>query len=300
MSPGGQPQSADTPRPAPAAAVAPAYEAPSGKGATDENFPVGSWLLPKALRPHIATFYAFARAIDDVADNPQLPPAEKIFRLEAFATAVSGPGHDHPGLEKATRLRHSLAETNVPAQHPLDLIAAFKQDAIKRRYANWGELMNYCTLSASPVGRYLVDVHGEARACYRASDALCNALQVLNHLQDCQEDYRRLDRVYLPQDWLTDAGTDVRALDAPSTSPALRVVLDRCLDGADHLVEVARPLSGQIKSRRFAMEAAFIFRIAERLVKELRRRDPLAERVVLSKPAFLACGLRGVIDAFAR
>jgi squalene synthase HpnC len=289
----------NSPRRAPPAAE-PAYEAPSGKGPADENFPVGSWLLPKALRPHIAVFYAFARAIDDVADNPQLPPAEKIFRLEAFATAVSGPGSDHPGLEKATRLRDSLAETKVPVQHALDLIAAFKQDAIKRRYASWGELMRYCYLSASPVGRYLVDVHGEARTCYRASDALCNALQVLNHLQDCQQDYLTLDRVYLPQEWLADAGTDVRALDAPGASAPLRAVIDRCLDGVDHLVELARPLSRQIRSRRFAMEAAFIFRIAERLAAELRRRDPLAGRVVLSKPQFLACGLRGVIDAFAR
>jgi squalene synthase HpnC len=298
MSPGGQPQPADAARPVPAPALP--YEAPSGKGSADENFPVGSWLLPKALRPHIAIFYAFARAIDDVADNPQLPPAEKIFRLEAFATAVAAPGHDHPGLEKATRLRLSLGETDVPAQHALDLIAAFKQDAIKRRYGNWGELMAYCTLSASPVGRYLVDVHGEARPCYRASDALCNALQVLNHLQDCQQDYRTLDRVYLPQDWLSEAGTDVRALDEPRAGPALRQVIDRCLDGVDNLVGMARPLSRQIRNRRFAMEAAVIFRIAERLAAELRRRDPLAERVVLSKPAFLACGLRGVFDVIAR
>ncbi|MBX6321802.1 MAG: squalene/phytoene synthase family protein, partial [Rhodospirillaceae bacterium] len=238
-------------------------------------------------------------AIDDVADNAGLSPAEKIFRLEAFARAVSEPGHDQPGLEKATRLRISLAETGVPVQHALDLIAAFKQDAIKRRYADWGELMAYCQLSASPVGRYLVDLHGESRACYPSSDALCNALQVLNHLQDCQDDYRRLDRVYLPQDWLAEAGIGVDALDAPRAAPALRRVLDRCLDGVDALVRAARPLSRHIRNRRFAMEAAVIFRIAERLAAELRRRDPLAERVVLSKPAFLACGLRGVLDAWS-
>lgn len=275
------------------------YETPSGKGAADENFPVGSFLLPKALRPHIAVFYAFARAIDDVADNPQLTPEEKIFRLDGFAAAVSGPGHDKPGLEKATRLRLSNEAMGITAQHALDLIAAFKQDAVKLRYANWDELIGYCYLSASPVGRYLVDLHGESPSVYTASDALCNALQVLNHLQDCQQDYRNLDRVYLPQDWLAEAGTDVTALDAPRSEAPLRKVIDRCLDGVAELNAIAAPLASQVRNRRFAMECAVIVRIARRLEHELRRRDPLAERVVLSKPAFIACGVRGVLDAFS-
>src|SRR3546814_3843453 len=113
---------------------------------------------------------------------------------------------DGPGLEKATRLRLSLAATGVAAARGTDLIAAFKQDAVKRRYADWGELLGYCRLSANPVGRYLLDLHGEDPAGYAASDALCSALQILNHLQDCQGDYRQLDRVYLPQDRLAAEG----------------------------------------------------------------------------------------------
>jgi squalene synthase HpnC len=277
-----------------------AIETPSGKSTATENFPVGSFLLPARLRPHVASFYAFARAIDDIADNPELPAAEKIARLDGFAAALTGrpPG---PGFEKAERLRESLLATGVPAQHGLDLIAAFKRDAVHLRYADWDELIRgYCMLSAAPVGRYLLDLHGEARTGWTASDALCNALQVLNHLQDCQDDYRKLDRVYLPHAWLAEAGAGVADLDAPAASPGLRRVIDRCLDGTDALVAVARRLPGQLRSRRLAMESAVIVAIAERLSRLLRRRDPLAQRVQLSKLQFLGCGARGVGQIWLR
>ena len=176
-----------------------AIETPSGKAAADENFPVGSWLLPARLRPHIATFYAYARAIDDIADNPDLEPADKIARLDGFAKTVSGADTPDPAFHKAHEIRRSLAETGVTHQHCVDLTQAFKQDATKLRYDDWDDLMGYCNLSAAPVGRYLVDLHGESPLAYPASDALCNALQVLNHLQDCGDDYKALNRVYLPR-----------------------------------------------------------------------------------------------------
>lgn len=272
----------------------PSVETPSGKAAGDENFPVGSWLLPARLRPHVARFYAFARAIDDIADNGALAPADKIARLEGFAKALET-GSGDAGFAKAHRLRESLSETGVTAQHGLDLIAAFKQDAVKLRYRDWDDLMGYCILSAAPVGRYLIDLHGENRRCYRASDALCNALQVLNHLQDCQADYRALDRVYIPEPWLVEAGGSVAELDGPRVTPAIRRVLDRLLDRTAELVRLAKPLAGQFRDRRFAMEAAMIWRIADRLLGELRRRDPLAERVELSKLEYLWCCVKGAV-----
>ncbi|MFZ5792445.1 MAG: squalene synthase HpnC [Pseudomonadota bacterium] len=273
-----------------------AVETPSGKGASDENFPVGSWLLPARLRPHIARYYAFARAIDDIADNPALEPREKIRRLDGFARALET-GEGGPEFAKALALRASMIETGVPFRHGTDLTIAFKQDAVKRRYRDWDDLMGYCNNSAAPVGRYLIDLHGEGRHCYPASDALCNALQVLNHLQDCQADYRNLDRVYLPEPWLAEAGGSVEDLDGPRASPALRRVIDRCLDGTAELVRQARPLPDLFRNRRFAMEAAFIWRIADRLLGEISRRDPLAERVVLTKGQFAAAGLWGVAQA---
>jgi len=268
-------------------------ETPSGKGAGDENFPVGSLLLPAPLRPHVATFYAFARAIDDIADNPGLAPEDKVARLEGFDRALLGQTDD-PAYAKGHRIRDSLAATGVPVQHCRDLITAFKRDATKLRYDDWADLMGYCRYSASPVGRYLLDLHGESRDGYPASDALCNLLQVINHLQDCRDDYVNLDRVYLPLDWLSAAGGRVEDLAATRASPGVRRVLDQGLDGVDGLMTTARTLPHRLKSRRLAMESAAIIRIAERLTAMLRRRDPLAGRVALSKPGLVCYALRGV------
>jgi len=275
-----------------------AVEAPSGKDAAYENFPVGSFLLPRKLRPHVAVFYAFARAIDDIADNPTLDPDDKILRLDGFARALNGELQDDARFAKAQAMRRSLSQTGIPLRHCLDLISAFKQDAVKGRYDDWGDLIDYCNRSAAPVGRFLLDLHGGHRNGYAASDALCNALQVINHLQDCAQDYRDLDRVYLPGDWLSAEGATVGDLDRPALTAGLRRVVDRCLDGVDALLDEAQGLPGGLRSRRLAMESGAILAVARALSGRLRRQDPLAQRVALSKVAFLWCCARGA--AFTR
>jgi len=276
-------------------------ETPSGKGAGDENFPVGSFLLPRRLRPHVATYYAFARAIDDIADNPQATPEEKLVRLDAMERALDGaPGDDAAAVEKATRLRSSLIATQVDFAHARDLVSAFRQDAVKGRYADWDELMDYCNRSASPVGRYLLELHGEDPAGFRQSDALCNALQVINHLQDCAADYRGLDRVYLPGDWLREEGADVTMLAAKAATPPLRRVIRRTVARCRQLMPEARALPAVLKSRHLAMESAVIVKIADRLLDELAARDPVAERVELTKVQFALCGIGGAIAGMFR
>ncbi len=270
-------------------------ETPSGKGAGDENFPVGSLLLAASLRPHVAAYYAFARAIDDIADNPDLAPDDKIARLDRFAAGLTGEEASDPALEKAYRLRESMIQTGVPQRHGLDLVAAFKQDAVKRRYTDWEDLLGYCELSANPVGRFLLDLHGEDRNGWAASDALCSALQVINHLQDMQDDLRALDRVYVPLDWLRAEGLDVAALDEPSCSPGMRRVLDRCLDGVEDLIAQASPLPRQLRSTRLAMESAAIITLARMLTARLRRQDPLARRVALSRPGLVSIAAVGAL-----
>lgn len=269
-------------------------ETPSGKGAGDENFPVGSFLLPRRLRPHVAVFYAFARAADDIGDNPDLPADDKLRRLNALDEVFLGEGLDDPARGTAVRVRDSLERTGVTLQHCRDLLAAFSQDAVKNRYADWGELIGYCRLSASPVGRYLLDLHGESPADWPPSDALCDALQVLNHLQDCKDDYLTLNRVYLPQDWLAAEGSSVEDLVRERATPGLRRVIDRCLDGVDELLVRASALPGRLKSRSLAMESAVIIALAKRLAVLLRRGDPIAGRVKLGKLDFALCGIRGV------
>ncbi|MBE9552869.1 MAG: squalene synthase HpnC [Proteobacteria bacterium] len=275
-------------------------ETPSGKDAAGENFPVGSFLLPAALRPHVAAFYAFARAADDIADNPAPAADDKIARLTRMAEAVEGAHGDDSALALAHRMRESLADTGVPARHCLDLLDAFRQDAVKQRYENWDDLMDYCLRSAAPVGRYLMDLHGEDRALRPAADALCNALQVLNHLQDCGEDFREMDRVYIPEPWLAAEGLNVESLSAAASPPGLRRVLDRLLDGTDELLNTAAPLAGRMKSRRLAMETAAIQAIARKLAAELRRRDPLAERVKLGRIGYVVCMLEGIWKGIVR
>ena len=270
-------------------------ETPSGKGAGDENFPVGSFLLPKRLRPKVAIFYAYARAIDDIADNPDLDPDEKVARLDGFDRALRGETGD-PAYAKAHRIRETMAETGQVIRHCRDLLIAFKQDAVKSRYDDWDDLMNYCRHSAAPVGRFLIDLHGGPDSAWPAADALCNALQVINHLQDCADDYRDLDRVYLPGDWMAAEGARVVELRAAAMTPGLLRVKDRCLDGVDALLEEARPLMPALRSRRLALESAAIHALARTLSKRLRAGDPVAARIELSKPhagLTAACGVLG-------
>jgi squalene synthase HpnC len=267
-------------------------ETPSGKGRGGENFPVGSWLIRRDLRPHVHAFYRFARNADDIADNPELTPEDKLRRLDRMAEILEGaPGSDSPA---ALSMRASLAETTTTAQHCHDLLKAFRLDAVKSRYRDWDDLMAYCRYSAAPVGRQLLDLHGEARDTWPPSDALCAALQVLNHLQDCAADYRALDRVYVP---LAAVGLTVEALSAPAASPALRRALDLLLDRTDALIVDARDLPRRVAARGLRWESAVIVALAARLAGRLRRGDPLATRVKLTGGDFAASFLTGI---FAR
>ncbi len=269
-------------------------ETPSGKGAGDENFPVGSWLLPKELRPDVAVYYAFARAIDDIADNPDLPSADKIARLEGFAAAVNGTATE-PAYAKGHAVRAMFERTGIPKRHGLDLISAFIQDATKSRYTNWADLIGYCDRSASPVGKFLLDLHGEDPALHPLSDALCNALQVINHLQDCGKDYAALDRVYLPSEWIDAEGTSTADLALPALTPGMRRVIDRALESTEGLLVDARKLPKALKHGRLAAETAVIVAVADKLARRLSHRDPLAERVVLGPIRFAGAAISGLV-----
>jgi hydroxysqualene synthase len=268
-----------------------AAEARSGKTHRDENFPVASWLIAKSRRAPILAFYRFVRTADDVADNPTLPSAEKITLLDGLGEALCG-GPSDPDAEP---LRLALRDHGLPPTHALDLLDAFRLDARKTRYASWGELIDYCRLSAMPVGRFVLDVHGEDRALWPASDALCAALQIINHLQDCGEDYRLLDRVYLPEAILKDHKASIEMLGANRGSPPLLGAIAALARRAEELVDEGAALIPQIADTRLALEIGTIHGLARRLVRRLQHRDPLSQSVHLSKSEFAwVAGLAGL------
>jgi squalene synthase HpnC len=268
----------------------------SGKGSGDENFPVASLLIRRRHRPAILAYYEFVRVADDIADHAKLTPAEKITRLDRLEASLLGQNDKEP---QGVALRGVLRARGLSPIHAQHVLRAFRQDVTKLRYANWDELIGYCQFSAMPVGRFVLDVHGESQSTWPASDALCAALQIINHIQDCAGDYRDLDRVYVPADALAANGLTVDILDQAQGTPAFKRCVQGLLDGVSALLVQSRPLATLIKDTRLAMEIAAIQKLAERLVGVLRVRDPLSEKVHLSKIGMLltvAMGAAGVLS----
>jgi squalene synthase HpnC len=251
-------------------------ELQSGKGHKDENFPVASFLIAPRHRPPVLAFYHFVRAADDVADNPAASASEKLRLLEQMRASLTG---ESDAISEGVKLRDVLKEHGLSPVHALDLLEAFRRDCTKLRYESWDDLIDYCRYSAMPVGRFVLDVHGEAPALWPANDALCAALQVINHLQDCAKDYRTLDRVYLPADAMRECGAEVAMLGEPRARPELRRLIAGLAERTDLLLRQSSPFAGRIRDRRLALEVSVIQTLAENLNARLKKRDPLCERV---------------------
>lgn len=256
--------------------LADAPDLASGKGHKDENFPVASFIIKPRHRPVVMAFYRFARKGDDIADHPTEAAQTRLVLLERMRATLAGDGDADA---EALALRGAQAARGLTGAHGLDLLEAFRRDVTKDRYADWEELIDYCRYSAMPVGRFVLDVHGEDRALWPANDALCAALQVINHLQDCGKDYAALGRVYVPEDALRAGGCTVADLGAPRASPALRAVIAGLAGRTWSLLDQSRPFARGIRDARLAYEVAAIQRLAEDLTRKLMRHDPLSERV---------------------
>ncbi len=253
----------------------------SGKSEHDENFPVASRIVASRHRAPILAFYRFARAADDAADHPTLDAQSKLSILSALEETLLGRSD---AAADALPLRDQLRLRNLSPQHALDLLKAFRQDVTKNRYNNWEELLDYCRYSAMPVGRFVLDVHGEPTTTWAHSDALCTVLQIINHLQDCGKDYRNIDRVYVPLDDLSVHSTDVRALAEPAASPSLLVCVQSLVIKTEKLLPEASLLPSSVADLRLAVETSVIVELARKLIAILKTRDPLSEPVHLSKP----------------
>ena len=269
---------------------------PGEKTHRDENFPVASRLISKRHRDVVLAFYRFARAADDVADHPALPADEKICLLDRFEETLLA---KHDEIQDALPLRKAIEERGLSPKHAQDLLTAFRMDAKKLRYADWNDLIHYCTYSAMPVGRFVLDVHGEDRSTWPANDALCAALQIINHLQDCGADYRRLDRVYIPLDVLGARSVPIEALGAQKATPGLLAAIYEVAAKTKSLLGEA-DLSCRIRDLRLSLEVAAIEKLARRLVGMLMERDPLSQPVHLRKGAFVSILAKAVSVGLGR
>jgi hydroxysqualene synthase len=274
-----------------------AQEFRSDKTHRDENFPVASWLIQPRHRALILAFYEFVRSADDIADHPSLQPQDKISLLDRMEADLLGASDNSP---PAVTLRRALAERGMSAQHAQDLLKAFRLDATKQRYRDWNDLMGYCAYSAMPVGRFVLDVHGESRDTWPASDAICAALQIINHLQDCAADYRNLNRVYLPLDALATCGLGVETLAASKASPELRRCLAGLAERTEVLLEQGEALPVLVSDYRLGLEISVIQTLARHLTHVLARRDPLSERVHVGKLGAAGFGLFALAKGAAR
>jgi len=246
-----------------------------------ENFPTASLILARPVRGKVMAFYRFARMADDIADSAELDPGEKLRRLDAMGEALADPATAFP--EAAAMHAHG-----VGTEEAMLILEAFRQDAREARYADWAELEHYCARSADPVGRMLLRLHGVAsEAGHAASDGLCTALQILNHLQDLVDDRQKIGRVYMPQSWMALAGGE-EAFFTPS-NPRRRDILDAALDRVEEQLDRAQNLPRLVAaSRRLALQSAMTISLARRLLARLRAADPVLGRVALGKGDFAA------------
>ncbi|HLZ02416.1 MAG TPA: squalene synthase HpnC [Bradyrhizobium sp.] len=268
-----------------------AAELRSGKTHRDENFPVASWIIHPRHRAPILAFYNFVRTADDIADHATLPADEKLRYLDLLEAELLGKGDSQ---EEAVHLRNALAQRSMPPRHALDLLIAFRMDVSKLRYENWDEVIHYCRYSAMPVGRFVLDVHGESTSTWVASDALCAGLQINNHLQDCAKDYKNLNRVYLPRDALAATGATVEMLGEPAAPAPLLQCLQALAARTESLLGEGKPLAAEVRDFRLGLEIAVIQAFANKIVRMLKVRDPLRDRVRLSPLELIGHSVAGL------
>ncbi|MBS0528007.1 MAG: squalene synthase HpnC [Proteobacteria bacterium] len=269
----------------------------SGKTHRDENFPVASWIIHPRHRALILAFYNFVRTADDIADHAELGEKEKLAWLDLFEAELLGQGDTQP---EAVNLRQALAQRTMSPRHALDVLKAFRMDVTKLRYENWDDVIDYCRYSAMPVGRFMLDVHGENTSTWPASDALCAGLQINNHLQDCAKDYKNLNRVYLPRDALAASGASVEMLGGERASPALLQCLHALAVRTEAVLDEGRSLAVEVRDLRLGLEVAVIQTFADRIVALLKVRDPLSETVHLKPLQLLGYSVAGITAEMLR
>lgn len=256
-----------------------------------ENFPVGSWLLPRRARLHLHRIYAFARTADDLADELRDAEALAAFRGD-FLAHLAGERADVPlFVELVQTIRDCALETSLFT----DLLSAFAQDLVVQRYDAAG-LRDYCRRSADPIGRLVLRVSGYRNEQLDAwSDHICTGLQLLNHLQDLGADLRERERLYFPREDLDRHGVTEAMLLAPAASPELRAFVLAEASAIGAMLASGWPLVAAV-SGRLRLELRAILHGAAAVLRRIRsvEGDVLAGRVHLTKAERLRTLLAGL------
>ena len=215
-----------------------------------ENFPVASFLLPKGLRRPVEAIYRFARGADDIADEGSASNAERLEGLARYSRELDRIERGEPPESPEFQgLANVVAERRLPLQLLRDLLDAFAQDVVQKRYADYTELLDYCRRSANPVGRLLLHLFDQATVeNLQRSDCICSALQLINFWQDIAVDWVK-DRVYVPQTDLARFGIDETMIANQQWSPGWAALMDFQTDRARALMLAGAPLVHALPGR---------------------------------------------------
>ena len=274
----------------------------SGKTHTDENFPVSSFLVKKTVKKHVRNFYFYARTADDIADNKELDPKKKMEILSELDLIISK--RKSSDVTITNDLITSLNELKIDDKNPRNILKAFKLDTHKKRYKEWDDLINYCKYSANPVGRFVIDVNyfvenktqSNINNVYRASDNLCTALQIINHLQDCKKDFLELDRIYIPQQMFKKFNLTEAEIRNEKSSHNFNLLKIEIINKIENMLDKSKNSLRLIELKRLKKEIFIIFYIAKKLCYLLKKNDPLKKNVKLTRIDLIFCFLKGIID----
>ena len=276
----------------------------SGKDYKDENFPVSSFLIDKKLKKIVRVFYFYARTADDIADHASIKKKEKLEILNFFDSCLKNKKQSE--ISVVNNLISYFDEYKFSKKYSRDLLVAFKLDATKKRYEDWSELLYYCKFSANPVGRFVINATYSLkkqtlnktfnhRKILHASDSLCTALQIINHMQDCKEDFKNLDRVYIPKNLLKKHKLNVNILMKNNSCQNFSKLKIEIICKVENLLKEIKENLQLIDIWKLKKETLIILNIAKRLCFLIKIRDPLKKKIKLSTIDLIFCFIKGII-----
>ncbi len=261
-----------------------------------ENFPVASPLLPPAMRAPVRVLYAFARSADDLADEGEASPEERIAALDAYEQELDRiDAGQMPSTALFRQLAAVLSEYRLGTRLPRDLLSAFRQDVRQTRYASFASLLDYCARSANPVGRLMLALAGEQRDRWlRMSDSICSALQIINFLQDVAIDWQK-SRIYLPQEDLLRFGVTEQQIANADMNEAWHALMQYEIDRARQMMHEGAPLAVELGGR-LGWELRLIVQGGLRILEKIEavRHDVFRQRPVLRPTDWLLMLWRAV------